>query len=301
MRFDVTDLRLFTAIVEQGSITNGAAACNLSLASASSRINGMEDVAGIPLLERRHRGVVPTAAGITLLEHARLISLQTDRMRRDLESYSGGLQGDIKMLANTAALVELVPAALKVFLKTQLRVNIDVEERTSVDIVQAVTTGAVEFGIVSSPTDTGILEIRPAGSDRLCVLMPSGHPLADRGIVPFTELLGEPFIGLSAGALSIQMGKHAQKLGSRINYRVRLRSFNDVARMVEAGIGIGVVPWSAARHLRSGTIRLVDLTDSWAFRRLQICALSFEKLSASTRSLVAEIERQATLLDAPRE
>ncbi|HUA76412.1 MAG TPA: LysR family transcriptional regulator, partial [Acetobacteraceae bacterium] len=60
MRFDLSDLRLFAAIVAGGSITSGAAALNLALASASQRVAGMEEALGVPLLERARRGVRPT-------------------------------------------------------------------------------------------------------------------------------------------------------------------------------------------------------------------------------------------------
>ena len=73
MHFDLTDLRLFAAIAETGSITAGAERTGLALASASARVRGMETALGAPLLERGRRGVRPTPAGQTLLHHARRV------------------------------------------------------------------------------------------------------------------------------------------------------------------------------------------------------------------------------------
>ena len=73
MRFDLTDLRLFVQVAETCSITRGADQANMSLASASARIRGMEAMLGLSLLERGPRGVRPTPAGQALLHHAQVM------------------------------------------------------------------------------------------------------------------------------------------------------------------------------------------------------------------------------------
>ena len=116
MRFDFTDLRLFSDIVEAGSITAGAERSALALAAASTRIRNMEAVLGAALLTRSRQGVTPTPAGRMLLKHARTILGQAARMREDLSAFAGGLAGEVKLLANTNALTEFLPEALSSFL-----------------------------------------------------------------------------------------------------------------------------------------------------------------------------------------
>ena len=110
MRFDFTDLRLFHHVVQTGSITRGAERTHLALASASARIRGMEAMLGVPLLKRGRRGVEPTDAGRSLLDHARIVLQQLETMRGDLGAYSRGLKGSVRILANTSALSEHLPA-----------------------------------------------------------------------------------------------------------------------------------------------------------------------------------------------
>jgi DNA-binding transcriptional LysR family regulator len=99
VRYDLTDLRLFLLVVEAGSITHGAAQANLALPSASARLRGMEDLIGLPLLERGRRGVEPTPAGETLAHHARLVLRQIEQMRSELGEYSQGLKAHIRLWA----------------------------------------------------------------------------------------------------------------------------------------------------------------------------------------------------------
>ncbi len=73
MRFDLTDLRLFLAVVEAGSITHGAADVGLSLPAASERLRDMEATGDVSLLKRGRRGIAPTEAGEMLAHHARTI------------------------------------------------------------------------------------------------------------------------------------------------------------------------------------------------------------------------------------
>src|SRR5215472_10714319 len=92
MRFDLVDLRLFLHIADAHSITHGARRAKLALASASERIRGMEKMLGVALLIRNRCGISLSPAGQCLLEHARLIVQQAERMRAAapdaLSSYS---------------------------------------------------------------------------------------------------------------------------------------------------------------------------------------------------------------------
>src|SRR3954447_6745644 len=116
MHFDLVDLRLFRHVVEAGSITHGAERAHLALAAASTRIRNMEQTLGAPLLVRARHGITPTQAGRTLLNHARTMLEQAERLREDLGAYAGGLAGQVRVLSNTNALTEFLPEALSAFL-----------------------------------------------------------------------------------------------------------------------------------------------------------------------------------------
>src|ERR1700758_853215 len=102
MRFDLVDLALFIAVADSGSITNGALRVHLALASASARIKGLEAALGVALLKRGRRGVELTAAGESLLDHARIVLHNVEAMRGELAAFSGGLKATVRLLANTS-------------------------------------------------------------------------------------------------------------------------------------------------------------------------------------------------------
>src|SRR6201986_2446859 len=166
MRFDLADLSLFRHVVEAGSITHGAERAHLALASASTRIRHMEEALGAPLLLRRRQGVAPTPAGRTLLQHARLILQQAERLREDLSAYAGGLAGQIRVLSNTNALTEFLPEALSSFLAAPPRSSVELEERPSDEIVGLIAEGVGDIGIVAAPVDASRLATFPFRKDR---------------------------------------------------------------------------------------------------------------------------------------
>ncbi|RVC00965.1 LysR family transcriptional regulator, partial [Mesorhizobium sp. M7A.F.Ca.AU.002.06.1.1] len=216
MRFDLVDLRLFLLVAERGSITHGAELAGLALASASARIKGMEERLGAPLLERRRRGVVPTAAGQALLHHARAVQNQIEAMTGDLAAYATGLRARVRLMANTAATAELLREILPAFLVAHPGIDIELDERPSHEIAQAVASGAADLGIAATWAGLAHLEQKPFFIDRLVVIAARNRPGLEGRTVNLTELLGESFVGLSTGhALQEHIARQAARLGGR--------------------------------------------------------------------------------------
>lgn len=286
--FDLTDLGLFRHVVEAGSITRGAERAHLALAAASARIRAMEGDLGAALLLRNRAGVTPTAAGRMLLQHARTMLGQAERLREDVQAFAGGSAGEIRLLSNTNAILEFLPEALGSFLLAHPRVSVDLEERLSDEIVGLVAEGVGDIGIVAGTVETGGLETHPFRSDRFVVVAGSAHPVASRNAVSFADVLDEDFVGLDrASALQRFLSAKANRLGRTLKLRVQLRSFDGVCRLVEAGVGIGIVPETTARRLGSASrFATVALEDPWAARDLTICVRGLGDLPASARMLV---------------
>ena len=291
MRFDLVDLRLFCEVVDAGSITRGAERSALALAAASTRIRNMEDALGAPLLERSRQGVTLTPAGRTLLKHARTILSQTARLREDLGAFAGGLSGEVRLLANTNALTEFLPEALSRFLAGHPHVSVNLEERLSDEIVGLVAEGVGDVGIVAGTVDMGSLQTFPFRSDRFVVVSSAIHPLAQRSAMTFADVLGFDLVGLDrASSLQRFLSTKAAREGRPLRLRVQLRSFDAVCRLVECGVGVGIVPETTARRAaRTMSLGIVELTDDWARRDLTICVRDLSQLAPYARELVKSL------------
>ncbi|OBV38963.1 LysR substrate-binding domain-containing protein [Janthinobacterium psychrotolerans] len=296
MRFDLVDLQLFVHVVEEGSLTAGAARSHLALASASARVRGMEQALGMALLLRGRRGVTVTPAGQTLLHHARLVLLQMDKLRGDLGEFARGLQGQLRLLCNTSALSEFLPEALATFLERHPNLTIDLEERLSYDIVKGVSEGQADIGIVSDSVDLRGLQTFLFRPDRLVAIVAADgvrqRAIGEADAIDFASLLESDFIGLADdSALQQYLGLQAARLGRPLKVRVRLRSFDAVCRMVASGAGVAVVPQSAARRCQQTmALRCLALLDPWSVRNLTICVRQFGELPLYARQLVEHLQ-----------
>ncbi|MFM0049462.1 LysR substrate-binding domain-containing protein [Caballeronia grimmiae] len=289
MRFDLTDMRLFLTVIERGSITAGAQAMHLALASASERIAGMEAALGAPLLERNRRGVQATAAGESFVRHARMILGQVEQMRGELRTYATGLRGRIKLMSNTAALAAYLPPRLTRFLAAHPDLSIDLDERPSADIVQAVMEGRADLGIVADITDLGGIETRLVTQDQLVVVASRTHRVAKESAVAFADIVGEAFVGLADAALEMHLAEKASRLGRQLNYRIQMRSIDNVGMLVEAGIGIAILSRASAQLLGRPELAIAPLSEPWAARRLHVCARSFDALTPQANLLARAI------------
>jgi DNA-binding transcriptional LysR family regulator len=296
MRFDLVDLRLFLFVVEAANITHGAAEAGMALASASERIRLMEESLGAPLLERHRRGVRATPAGAALVRHAQLVTQQVERMRGELTEYADGFRGRVRLFANTTASAEFLPTALAAFLSRQPQIDIDLEERSSRDIVRAVARNIAEIGIVGDEVNpVKELQTFPFAEDRLVLIAARDHVASRQRVIAFRDSLAYDHVGLPAGnALQDQMEDHAARAGRRLKLRVRLPSFDAVCQVVGSGIGVAVVPATAAhRYQRSAALRIIPLVDTWAPRRLTICVRDLAALPAHGQKLVEHLRARA--------
>jgi DNA-binding transcriptional LysR family regulator len=174
MHFDLVDMRLFVAVAEARSITHGAERSALALASASARIKGMEAALGVPLLERQRHGVRLTAAGESLLDHARIVLHQVAAMQGELTAHARGLKARIHMLANTSGAGEHLPKALAAFLAKYPAISVDIEERESAEIATALASGAADIGLAIEAILPEGLDRFPFCDDRLVLIAPPG-------------------------------------------------------------------------------------------------------------------------------
>jgi len=291
MHIQFQDLQLFVQVAEAGNLTQGARRAFLSAPAASARIRGLEQQLGAQIIYRSNKGVSLTKAGETLLHHARLILRQVDFLKDDFASGETG--GHVRIFANTTAVTEFLPEFLARFLADRPQLTVDLQERLTHDILRGIQDGTADLGIFSGEVDAGGLEVIRFSTDRLLLATPRDHRLAESGEVRFAETLDCEHIGLHEGSTLLAFLRSLmEKNGYERALRIQVRSFEAMCRMVEAGVGIGVVPESAARrHARTMRLSLVRLSDEWALRDRCVAVRDRTALPRSARALVDALVR----------
>ena len=292
-RLDVSTLDLFVSICASGSIAAAALRGQLAVSSLSKRITLLEEAAGCALLERHARGVRPTAAGETLLRHARSLIAGAGDLYEDMRAFAQGRLGSVHIAASASAVELYLPEEIARFAASHPDISIDLIQRTSAEVLLAVRDGRADFGLCGSSDGGEGLERRPYRMDHLVLLTPPAHPLAREGSAGFSQALDHEQIGLlGSSQVQAMLETAAAEAGRSLRQRIRVASISSMCRMVESGLGIAVLPRGmvalAARRNRS---RIVALTDSWAELQLFVYARRFEQLSGPAAMMLSHLGR----------
>jgi DNA-binding transcriptional LysR family regulator len=236
------------------------------------------------------------------MRHARLVLRQIDHLRGDIHEYSRGIKGQIRVLANTTAMTEFMPAVLSRYLSSHPDVTVELRERLSYMVVKAVAEGSADIGIVAGQPAASALEFLPYRVDRLVLVTSAEHPLGAMSEVAFADTLDFEYVGLSEwSAIHAFLIQAADNLGHSFRFRVEVSNFESVCRMIEAGVGIGVVPEQAARrYAQRLNIKIVRLSDEWSVRNLHICVRELERLPSFARDLVTMLLEDVPSAETPK-
>ncbi len=270
---DVDSLALFVRAAELRSLSKAAEASHIGVAAASRRIALLEHHFQTSLLTRSPQGVEPTVAGTSLLGYAKTLLVQLNQINAAMSDHAAGRRGGLRILANTSAMAESLPQDLASFSKVHPNIRLIVEERWSVEIVHNLLAGEGDIGVVMEGVSTEGLHANAYRSDLLCIIAPAGHPLFALQELRFEDVLEHDLIGLeSSSSMMRLLAEKALAAEKALQLRVQVRSFEAVCRMVQAGLGVGILPLQAAKGLaESMQLRTRPLAEDWAERHMLIC------------------------------
>lgn len=301
---DLTTLRLFVAVCDVRNIARAGERANLVGSAISKRLAQLETTVGTPLLVRKRRGVAPTAAGETLLEHARMLLSSMDRIERDMAGYAGGTRGHVRIMASASVMAESLADDVASFLQVPAHrdIRVDMEERLSPEVVRAIREGSASVGICWDAANTEGLQTVPYREDRLAIVAHPSHPaasMADRVAADepllFADLLDHEFVGMpTLSAVGMTLQRAAAIAGKPLAYRVLVSNFDAALRVVRANLAISVVPVEVAQPFaKTYGLRVMPLGNSWARRRFAICFRDAETLPPAAGLLVAHLRKIA--------
>jgi DNA-binding transcriptional LysR family regulator len=221
-------------------------------------------------------------------------------MRAEVSDYSKGAKGIVRIHANASALAQYLPGDLASFSADHPEIKVALEEERSTAIVEAVRKGSADVGIVMEGADAQGLQLFEYRTDLLCAVVPRRHPVRGRKIA-FAKLLDHDFVGLESNTvISRLLLEEAARAGKPLRLRVQVKSFDVVARLVQAGLGIGVLPEDTAdAFAKPMGLRFIRLTDAWAARRMYVAVRQYTCLNAPAKRLVDHLAGPSQNTKAP--
>jgi DNA-binding transcriptional LysR family regulator len=287
---DFTTLRYFVAVCETGNISRAAALENVVPSAISKRLAVLEGDFGVALFERRRRGVSPTAAGETLLAHARAMLSSATRISQDMASFGTGVRGHVRLLGTVSAIAESLPDDVAAFMARPeyAAIHVHIEEEFSREIVRRVKEGSAALGVLWDAANLDGLRTVPYRADHLGVAVHASHPLAGRKRMAFEAILPYDLVGLTPpSAVNSVLERAASIAEHPLEFRSTVSNFETALRVVRANLGSTVVPLEVAgSYADMYGLKLIPLTNSWARRNYVICFRGREHLSNATARLL---------------
>jgi DNA-binding transcriptional LysR family regulator len=290
---DLTTLRLFAAVCDARSIARAAEQANIVGSAISKRLAQLEDTVGTQLLVRRRRGVEPTPAGESLLEHARTMLASADQIEREMGDYALGVRGQVRILATASVMAESLADDVAGFLQLPAHhdIRISIEERVSPEVIRGIKEGVASVGICWDAADLSGLQSCGYRHDHLAIVTHPSHPLAALESLGFEQTLAYEHVSLPAqSAVHVLLQRAAALQGKAMVHRVIVSNFEAALRVVRANLAISVVPREVADpYARTFGLRVIPLNDAWAKRRFAICFRDEAGLSAAARLLIRHL------------
>ena len=221
----LSSLKLIAAI-EREELSRAAATLHIVPSAASRRIAQMEEAMGSTLLHRTTRGVELTPAGLSVARYARSMMNDVESLDAELRNLRAGVTGNIRLVASISAIVQHLPQDLSQFLRSHPAIKVELAEHTSADIVELLLQERADIGVFVAGAEIAGLNLRPYRSERLVVILPLGHRLADRKSLTFDQLLDEEWVELPPGtALAERVAQEALKRGASCAAASRSRAW----------------------------------------------------------------------------
>lgn len=288
MNIDPKTLKLFISVVKHGTISAAANSEHIATAAVSRRISDLENQLGTQLLSRSNRGIEVTAAGHTLYDLSLRLLNDINDIGAQMQSYALGIKGHVRVFVNISTITQFMASDLRIFLDRNPHVQIHLEEHVSSVIIKAIRENSADIGVVTGECTEDDVELIPYRNDELVMVVPKSHPLTKKKLLTFKDTIEYDFVGLPIGS---QINKELIRAASDINKpwrcRFKVPSYDTLCLMVEAELGIGVLPRLIANKYASVfDLSILELNETWTHRKLFICIRSYDALTASAKELV---------------
>jgi DNA-binding transcriptional LysR family regulator len=254
---EIRQVKAFVAIAETGTFTAGAARVHVTQAAISMQIRQLENETGTRLFVRAPRRVILTEAGEKLLERAYVILREHDAALEELAALTGAARGRLR-IGSASAMVSAdpLPQVLRELRERHPGVEASVASGTSESLVRQVLAGELDAAFVSLPVEARGVQTELLSEDYLVAIASPRHQLAKQKVVSAYALAGEKLIlgerGGNTRRLIDQFFAHA---GVSLKVTMELSRLAAIKRMVEEGMGVGIVPIQSVREeVAKGTL-----------------------------------------------
>jgi LysR family transcriptional regulator, transcriptional activator of the cysJI operon len=290
---ELDQLRLVVDVAREGSFTRAAARNQVTQPAVTLRIQRLEDELGTRLFERTTRRVVLTEDGRLLYDYARDILARVEDAVTALAERQGKMVGTIRIATIHSIGLHELPQYLKLFIQSYPLVRIHVEYHTAETVYRMVRQGEADLGVVAYPEARTSLNVVSIQEDEMVVITSRDHTLAGRTELTLDDLCGQDFVAFeSAIPTRRAMDEALARAGCHVNVRMECDNVEILKRMVEVGLGMGIVPaFSVREEVREGSLAMMRIAGMSLKRPLGIVYWKAKTLTRPMEALIGLLQQ----------
>ena len=256
---DVRRMRVLREVAAKGSFSAAAESLAYTQSAVSQQIATLERETGARLVERGPRGIALTDAGRALVVHTDAILARLADAEAELEAIAGLRGGRVRMLAFSSVGATLMPTAISRFRAAHPAVELHLNPADTDDAIALLRAGDADIAITTAEHAgvDGAIQQTAMMDDPMHLVMPVGHPLADRKRIRLSDLCAEQWIlGSAAGTcLDSRIALHAcHDAGFTPQLAFESDDYNAVQGFVAAGVGVSLIPDLALVNVREDVV-----------------------------------------------
>jgi LysR family hydrogen peroxide-inducible transcriptional activator len=277
---EMHQLRYFAAVARTGNFSRAARECRVAQPSLSQQILKLEDEVGERLFERTRRRALLTPAGALFLPHALGILEAAERGRQEIREMGGQVRGKILVGALPTIAPYFLPDIIRSFRTKFPGVELIINEETTQQLLRGLEEKELDLALISDASPSPRIEVHQLFSEELFLCLPAAHLLVHQKKVVATDLQQEKFILMQDGhCLGAQAQQFCETKGFHPEISCRSAQIGTVLAMVQAGLGISLIPAMALRGAPKAGIVYRSL-DGVRPRRILALALSRQRKSS---------------------
>ncbi|UFZ07676.1 LysR family transcriptional regulator [Bradyrhizobium ontarionense] len=254
----IRQLRALAAVQETGSVTSAAGRLHLTQPAVTLQIRNLQELAGLPLIQRTTDGMILTEAGRSVLALAERVEAALQDCEQALDILAGRSGGRVAIGAVSTAKY-FVPFAIAEFSRRFPKIDVTLRIGNRDTIREALRGYDLDIAIMGRPPADIPVDMRPMGKHPHVIVAPAGHRLARRKRIAAADLAGEVFITRESGSgTRMLMETFLEKHGLHPKTSMEMDSNETIKQAVIAGLGIAFISQHTVSH-ELGEGRLVTL------------------------------------------
>lgn len=288
MKNELSSMKAFVALAELGSFSKAAESLNLTQPSLTRKIKNMESDLNTTLFERTTRRTALTPAGKILLPEARALISRLDTAMFNVCNLTASQKGTVTISCIPTAVFYFLPRTIVKFNELYPHIKVRIFEQGIKNCMDSVRKGEVDFGINMNYITHSDVDFTPLVNEPFVLACRQDHPLANRKLIEWRELVTETLIGVrkSSGNRQLIENSLADKPW-KLEWFYEVRHLSTSLGLVEAGLGVSALPSLAVPDSRNGIVTSVPLVDPVIRRTLGMIRLKNRTLSAAAEHFAA--------------